>query len=326
MIKPNPIRIGLIGTGGIATTAFGPAINQVATAQLWSILSRDTARAAAFAGKFKAASPTAAHSSLEDFLADPLLQAVIIASPDKLHAEQVIACAKAGKHVLVEKPFTTNHEEGVAAIESCRAHNVTLGVAMHLRWHSGHRKLYQMVTQHNALGAIRHIRAQCTWRAADNSNWRAHEELGRWWSMAGTGPHCIDMIRWFAGSPANQVVKRSSIVGREFWRGPHDETAVVLLRFSNGITAESITSVLFNAPSRFEVYGADNYAICEGTLSREGCGTITIGASPLRFDPVNPYAGEIADFVDAIIHDRTPEVSGEAGLEVVDDLLYAIAH
>ncbi len=321
---PTPLRIGVIGTGGIAEHSLVPALKTLPQAQLWSVLSRDKNRATAFAKQHAAAAPQPAHDNLDEFLTDPQLQAVIIASPDKLHAEQVIACAKAGKHVLVEKPFVTNIEEGKCAIEACRTNGVKLSVALHMRWHSGMRKLHQLVTQEKILGPIRHIRAQWTWRADDASDWRAGDELGRWWPLAGTGPHCLDTIRWFADFRNNPVVDRSALLSREVWKGPHEETGIILLKFANGITAEAISSVLFAAPSRFEIYGADNYAICEGTMARSGRGTISIGGKPLLFDPVNPYAGEIANFIEAIQLGRNPEVTGEDGLQVVEDLLYAV--
>jgi 1,5-anhydro-D-fructose reductase (1,5-anhydro-D-mannitol-forming) len=320
-----PIRIGLIGTSGIADGALAPAFAKATNAQLWSVLSRDSDRATVFARKYKAVAPKPAHSSFNEFLADPMLQGVVIASPDKLHAEQIIACAKAGKHVLVEKPFVTSRDEGAAAIKACREAKVKLGVAMHLRWHSGHRKLHEMATKQKALGAIRHIRAQWTWRAADDSNWRAHQEMGRWWGLAGTGPHCLDMIRWFAGF--GKVVEQRSLVTKNVWKGPHDETAVISLEFDNGITAECITSVLFNGPGRFEIYGQDNYALCEGTLAARTMapfGNIRIGDSSMDFTPMDPYAGEITDFANAIRDNREPEVNGEAGLIVIEDLLKAM--
>ena len=66
---------------------------------------------------------------------------VVIATPDKLHAEQTIAAANAGKHVLVEKPMATTVEDADAMIQACRSADVRLGVAYHLRWHLGHRAL-----------------------------------------------------------------------------------------------------------------------------------------------------------------------------------------
>ncbi len=81
------LNIAILGTGGIASGGHAPALLQTKHAQLWSVLSRDLVRAAEFAKKFKAQSGSPAHTSVESLLADPALDAVIIATPDKLHAE-----------------------------------------------------------------------------------------------------------------------------------------------------------------------------------------------------------------------------------------------
>ena len=132
------LRLGIIGTGSISRDALTPAIGEVDGAILWSVLSREKANAARFAQAHDAASPTPAFDDLKLFLSDPDLDAVVIATPDKLHAEQAIAAAAAGKHVLVEKPMATTVEDADAMIQACRSADVRLGVAYHLRCHLGH--------------------------------------------------------------------------------------------------------------------------------------------------------------------------------------------
>ena len=103
----RPLRIAMIATGGIADKALAPAVTSASGAELWSVLSRDVGRARDFAKRHGAASPQPAYDDLDALLADPELDAVLIASPDGLHAEQCIAAASAGKHVLCEKPMAT---------------------------------------------------------------------------------------------------------------------------------------------------------------------------------------------------------------------------
>ena len=122
-----------------------------------------------------------------------------------------------------------------------------------------------------------------------------------------------------------EVKRLVSVIDRSVWQGPHDETAVLALQFESGSTAEICTSVLFGAPRRMEVYGADGIAICEDTLGAAGDGSIVIDGAALSYEVRNPYVGEIADFVAAVREDRDPEVSGEEGLRNVELLLEAVA-
>ena len=337
-ITPGPtLNFALIGPGRIADKQLAPALARVPTARLWSVLSRDGERAQDFAGRHEAAAPRAACTDLAELLADPDLHAVIIASPDRLHVVHALAAARAGKHVLCEKPMATSPAEARAMVEACAKADVRLGVAYHLRWHMGHRVLRARIlgsagadlsttsSGGGELGTLRHMRVQWTYRAADASNWRAHEDVGRWWGLAGVGTHCLDLVRWFMVPTCGEVVEVKSLITRAVWKGPHDETAVVALRFASGASAEIVTSVLFDAPTSVEIHGTRGSAMCEGTLGPHGAGSIRVRAKAgepqdLLFKPVNPFVGEIADFVAAIRDKRAPEVDGEEGARNVEIL------
>jgi len=340
-IPPGPtLNFALIGPGRIADKQLAPALARVPTARLWSVLSRDAERAQAFAVRHEAAAPQPAYTDLDALLADPELHAVIIASPDKLHAEHAIRAARAGKHVLCEKPMATSAAEAREIVAACAKADVRLGVAYHLRWHMGHRMLRARVlgsaggdpaTTSSAggeLGTLRHMRVQWTYRAADASNWRAHADVGRWWGLAGVGTHCLDLARWFMTPSCGEVVEVKSLVTRSVWKGPHDETAIVALKFASGASAEILTSVLFDAPTSVEIHGTRGSAYCDGTLGPHGAGLVRVRAQAgepqdLLFKPVNPFVGEMADFVCAIREKRAPEVDGEEGARNVEILAEA---
>ena len=307
------LNIAMLGTGRIAINKLLPALQKSANAQLWSVLSRDVERANTIARDFNAHSPTPGYSELDLLLADPQLDAVIIATPDKLHAQQAIAAAKAGKHVFCEKPMTTSIEDAKAMIAACEEMGVKLGVAFHLRWHAGHRPLHQAV-RNGFLGNLQHMRVQWSFMAPDDTNWRADSDVGKWWALAGVGTHCLDQILWFMQPLCGDVVEQKSIISRDKWKGPHDETALINFKFESGATAELCSSVLFSAPTQFEIYGDTGYARGEDSVAITGEGKMWTHEGDWNFTPVNPYQLEIEDFADAVKNDRAPEVDGVMGL------------
>jgi predicted dehydrogenase len=317
------LRIAMVATGKIADVTLAPALASVDDAQLWSVYSRDRRRAAAFAKRHGAAAPDPAFDDLSALLADPALDAVIIASPDKLHAQQAIAAARAGKHVLVEKPMATDMIEGRALVEACRAAGIKLGVAYHMRWHRGHRKLFE-AAQRGDFGTLRHMRVQWTSGRRDAGNWRSNAEVGRWWSLAAFGTHCLDQVRWFMCPQSGEIEVLESVTSNAGFGTEMDETAILAIRFENGATAEVCTSVLFRSPRRMEIYGSSGYAICENTLGSNGGGEIRTNHGAFDYSVGDPYVGEIRDFVSAVRNDRDPEVSGEEGLRNVELLLQAV--
>jgi len=313
------IRIGMVGTGSISRDALTPAIESVPDAQLWSVMSRDEARAAEFAAANGAAAPKAGYGDLDAFLADPKLDAVVIATPDGVHAEQTIAAAKAGKHVLVEKPMATSVADADAMVAACKTAGVKLAVAYHMRWHTGHRALAQKIHAGD-FGDIRTAYARWTFKAADASNWRAHDEVGKWWGLAGVGTHSLDWLRWMMVPGCGEVTDVRSSITSGILGSDHDEVASCTLEFESGAIAQFVSSSVYLAPTRAEICADKDFAMCEETLGRSAGGRIHTAAGALDFQEVDPYAGEIADFVAAIKEDRDPEVTGEEGRRNVEIL------
>ena len=316
-MKPKPLGVAMLGTGRIAEDQLAPAVTAVSGLRLWSVLSRDRERAREFAQRPRAKAPEPACDRLDELLADPGRDAVIIATPDALHADQTLRAIAAGKHVFVEKPMVTSSADGRRVVEAAEAADVTAGVAYHLRWHAGHRAMDRLI-RGGALGELRHMRVQWTWSAPDDSNWRAGSDVGRWWSLAGVGTHCLDMIRWFMVPSCGEVVSVRSAISNAIWGGPRDESALVALTFESGATAEFCSSVQFESPSRVEVYGDQNYVIGNHTLGPRGAGTVFTRTGMVPYVVQNPYVGELADFAAAVREGRSPAVDGREGLRNVE--------
>lgn len=306
------LKVAMIGTGRIAEMKLLPALANTKDAELWSVLSRDAGRAADVGKTFGAQSATPGYSDINAMLADPELDAVIIATPDKLHSEQAIAAAKAGKHVFCEKPMTTSLAEADAMIKACDEAGVKLGVAFHLRWHEGLRRLHKAVSD-GQLGDLRHIRVQWSSLAPDAAGWRADTDVGKWWSLAGVGTHCLDQILWFMEPSCGEVVDVKSVISRDVWKGPNDETALISMKFANGATADLCSSVVFAGPTQFELYGTKGYAKGEGAVGISGEGRMWTDKGDWDFPVVDPYQLEIEDFAAAVKEDRAPEVDGVMG-------------
>ena len=314
------LNIAILGTGSIASGGHAPALLQSKHAQLWSVLSRDSARAHKFAKKFKAQSGSPVHTSLASLLADPELDVVIVATPDKLHSEQTVAAAKAGKHVLLEKPLATDADGIARILESCAQSKITLALCYRLHWHAGHRTVINAVHA-GKFGDIHHVRALWTEQHRDSSNWRASPEVGRWWSLGAMGTHLVDLCRWVLQPAQGEMTQIESVIAREKWKGAHDETAAAVFKFEGGATAAICASVLFDAPSRLEIYGSKGWAICENTFGREAAGRIWTSDGEIAFPVVNPFVGMLDDFVQAIRQRSKPEVDVVEGARNAQILL-----
>lgn len=319
----SKVRIGIAGTGSIAEAAHGPAIKELDSAELVSVLSRSAETGRAFLGRHDAASIAEVHTQIECFANDPELDLAIICTPDRLHFDHARACIDAGKHVLLEKPLAVSTAEAQSLVNLANEKKVVLATGFHLRSHAGHRKLRHALAQDAAIGELRHVRVIWAWPNSSNDLWRANSNLGKWWSLAAVGSHCLDLARWFA-SDHDDWQHFSSTIATNLWGGPHDETAVIAAQLANGVTVEVVSSIQFGPYTRAEFFGAEGSATCEGTLGRGGAGRILINDIEFDFIPTNPFEAQLRNVVSAIAGDEPLMANGTAGLRSVKDLLLAL--
>lgn len=308
-IRTTGIKFGIVGVGEVAELRLLPALLTISEAILRGIVSRDPLRAQELCKKFGA---TTAYVSYETMLLDPDIDAIIIATPDKLHASMAIAAAEHGKHIFVEKPMATNPEDARAIVAAAKAHNVKLAVGYHLRHHAGHRLLKEALAQ-DTIGTLKHL--GLTWSyAAPKEDWRATEALARWWAIAAVGTHAIDLATWFLDENGHPSIR----VTRECDHGMLEHSAEIYLDWDSGKSATIIVSNRVTLPRLIDITGDRGTARCEDTLAAYGKGRISINGTELDFTPVDPYRAELHDFIESIRIDREPIVSGAAGLYNVD--------
>src|SRR5258705_3969542 len=142
------IRWGLIGCGDIARKRIAPAMRNSPVCELVAVSRAQANLAEAFAKEFGA---RRWYADWRDLLQDKEIDAVYIATPVHLHAEQTIAAAQAGKHVLCEKPMALNVAECDRMIAACRANGVQLGIAYYRHFYPAIRRIKEII----AAGGIR---------------------------------------------------------------------------------------------------------------------------------------------------------------------------
>jgi predicted dehydrogenase len=318
--EQREVRYGLVGTGSIADGAHAPALAAAANSCLWSVLSRSCDGAAAFAKKHHARGPKPACCSLSEFLDDKALDAVLITVPDRRHFDYAKAALEAGKHVLVEKPMVTNAADAEALVDLARKQGLILGVGYHLRFHPGFRLIRQSIVEGH-IGELRHILAQWTFYRPTDDEWRAHQALGKWWSLAATGSHCLDLCHWLTSAAGRSRIDLRAIVTNNVFAGPNDESAAIIASYTGGCTATITSSVLFDAPTIFNVYGDNGFIEAKGLLARRSATPFLLNGEPKEYPGEDPYQNQIEAFSRAIVHGGAFESDGATGARGVNDLL-----
>jgi len=325
----SELRWGILSTADIARAKVIPGIRRADRCRIVAIASRDLARAQAAAAE--AGIPTA-HGSYEAFLADPEVDAVYIPLPNHLHAEWAIAAARAGKHVLCEKPLAMTAADAERMIAVAEAEGVRLMEAFMYRLHPSWVAVVELVRS-GRIGRLVAVQSWFSYFNDDPANIRNTREYGGG-ALYDIGCYNVNLSRLLFDGEPDRV--EASIV-----RDPASGVDVVtsgLLEFPGGGIATFTCSTRAEDDQRVHVYGTEGRISVEIPFNippdRPTHVYLTHGGNPpvepaterLTFDTADPYAVEAGRFAAAVLDGTptpVPPADAVANLRVIERLFAA---
>ena len=192
-------------------------------------------------------------SRYDEVLADPAIDAVVVATPHSLHVEQVVAAARAGKAVFCEKPLALTREGAEQCVAACADAGVVLAIGHNRRFMPAVAYLQDAIRR-GVLGRVLYLEAHSSNESARNNfaAWRSESAESPAGGMTGTGIHLLDLAVSLLGRPAN-VFCRVSTAGV---KAPPEDACNALLTFANGVSAT--LSMVQTSPRywRMHVFGS----------------------------------------------------------------------
>jgi UDP-N-acetyl-2-amino-2-deoxyglucuronate dehydrogenase len=318
------LRIALVGLGMAVTPHAKGLMDLQDRIEVLHAFAPSAARRAAFGARF----PFPLADSLDTILNDPQVQAVAVFTPASSHADIALACARAGKHVLVEKPLDITTARAEALVAGCRAAGVRLGVVLQHRFRPAGMRAAELV----ATGALGQIVGCSTtirlWRPQDyydepGRGTRARDGGG---VLISQGIHTLDLMLSLAG-PIDTVT--GFAVTTPVHRMETEDMVCAAARFASGAigTIDATTAAYPGFHEEITLTGTEGtLALRGGTLlarfhdgSEEAVQADTgaggTGADPMAF-PHDWHRAVMADFAAAIAEGRDPRVTGEEALRV----------
>jgi len=338
------IRTALVGCGKVGHT-HAQALKALPHSDFVAAFDVDQSRADAFAKSYG----VRGYADLERMIDDAGVQMISICTPHPTHAGVIAAAAQRGVHSLVEKPLTSDLADADRAIEACRAAGVKLGVVSQRRLYPPVARMAEAIRAGKigkpALGTL----VVMGWR--DEAYYRSDAWRGRWDAEGGgvlvnQTPHQLDMLQWLMGSEIDELFGYWDNVNHPFIEV--EDTAIAVLRFKSGALGQILVS---NAQKpglygKIHIHGTNGASVGAQT---EGGSPFIAGvtteveppvndiwsvpgeehllsvwqeedrATAKRLDPMSYYHKlQIEDFLDAVIEDREPMVTGEEGRKVVE--------
>ncbi len=329
-------RVGfaIVGIGRLTLEALMPAFGRSKHCKAVALVSGDRDKATRLARQ---------HGIREDAIYDyagfdriaqnPEVEVVYIVLPNSMHAEYTVRAAKAGKHVLCEKPMAVSVAECEQMIAACAAADRKLMIAYRSQYEPMNRMIVDLVRQ-KKLGTLKEFIATNSQNQGDPSQWRLKKALAGGGAMPDVGVYCLNAARFVSGEEPSEVLAWMASTPNDPRFREVEEAMHFLLRFPSGLQATCHTSYGTHRSTFMRVMGTEAWAELDPAFEYHGLrlriGDVEGGRQRTvepKVEEQDQFALEMDHMAECVRANRTPHTPGEEGLQDhrVMDAIYASA-
>lgn len=313
----NKLGYALVGLGRLSTNQIAPAIQKTEHSELVGIVTGSPEKAATWQKKYGVAEQNTYNYRNFDRIADnPDIDVVYVVLPNSMHEEFTIRAARAGKHVLCEKPMSVSVDEATEMISECAKAKVKLAVGYRCQFEPHHQECIR-IAREKEFGEIRQIDAAFGFRFGDYPlgdlrRWRLEMEYAGGGALMDVGIYALQACRYLTGEePVSVTARETKTDAVKF--AEVDETILWSMDFPSGTVANCSTTYKFSGLNSFTAYG-DKGKFGMSPAFGYGGNKGFAGSEPIEKPQIDQFAAEMDDFSNVIKKDGTSIVSGEEGL------------
>ncbi len=328
---PEPLapdqRVGfaIVGLGRLSLEELLPAFAQTEKCRLVALVSGDKDKARTVARQYGVLEKNLYDYKTYDTLADnPEVQVVYIVLPNSMHAEYTVRAAKAGKHVLCEKPMANSVAECQQMIDACQAARKQLMVAYRLQYEPHHRAAIQLARS-KKLGALKLLSADNGQNQAPDAQWRHKKALAGGGALPDVGIYCLSAARYLSGEEPVEVWGSMFSTPGDARFKEVEENFLFTLRFPSGLIAQCTTGYGHHDSRRLRLMGSEAWVDMDPAFSYSGLRMRLSRKSPddprasdtteRSLPQKSQFALEMDHFADCVKNNRQPHTPGEEGLQ-----------
>ena len=319
---PVDARVGfaVLGLGRLSLEEILPSFSGCKYARVVALISGDLAKAKTVAAQY-GIEHTYTYDGMDAIRENREIEAVYIVTPNATHRAFTERVAKAGKHVLTEKPMTVSPGDAQAMIDACAATQVQLMVAYRIQYEHNNRYLFEMARA-GKLGTVRTIHAVNVQNQGDPEQWRQVRALAGGGSLFDIGLYCLNTIRALTGEEPVEITAAIQTDKSDPRFKEVEDLVEFTLRFPSGIVAACTSCYSAHKHADMQVMGTEatahmasafNYSGQKLTVSRRD--GIAEGETAFTLNPSRQFALEIDHFAECIRTGRKPLTGGPEGLQ-----------
>jgi len=254
-----PLRVAIMGLGSYGTRV-AEAMKDCKRARLTGVISGTPSKITNWQSKYNIPAGNCYNYENFDRIKDNAeIDAVYVITPNALHHDQVIRVAKAGKHVICEKPMAVNAKEGQEMVDACKKANVKLLVGYRMHFEPKTLEIIRM-RKEGELGKIGFFQGLSGFTIGDPTQWRLNKALSGGGAMMDIGIYSINGARYMVGEEPVWVTAQETKTNPQKFKPGVDETIQFQLGFPSGAVASCLSTYSMNNLDRFFLNGDKGYA------------------------------------------------------------------
>jgi len=321
--KQRKVGVALVGLGYYSTDVLAPALQETETAFLAGIVTGTPSKEEIWMKKYGIPGKNVYNYDNYDEIADnPEIEIIYIVLPNSMHKEFTVRAARAGKHVICEKPMAMNAGECREMIEACRENGVQLSIGYRMQFEPYTQEIMRL-GQERVFGALQQISCGAAFFNPSTDHWKLRRSMGGG-AMMDMGVYPLNAARYVTGEEPVNVSARSYNIRHDIYTQA-EEVMLFDLEFPSGCIASLSTGFhasynylkVFAGDGRFELEPFQGYGGIKGKTSK----------GILEFPNINQQAAQMDEVAEGILNGKPMRVPGEEGLRdmIVVDKVYECA-
>ncbi|MDN4500988.1 Gfo/Idh/MocA family oxidoreductase [Alteromonadaceae bacterium BrNp21-10] len=306
------LGIALVGLGNYSRGQLGPALLETQDCYLAAIVTGTKSKEKIWQEKYNIPDKNVYnYDNFDDIANNDDVDIIYVVLPNSMHAEYSIRAAKAGKHVISEKPMAVSVAECQQVIDACKKHNVKLGIGYRLH-HDPFNLEMMRLGQHQVYGQVKNVQADFCFKMNDRTQWRADKKFSGGGPLMDIGIYCIQGAIYTLGELPISVSARDTTIDKAAWKTVEGSLEWTF-KFKSGAVVHSKSS-----------YEQDYYGKLVATADKGefGLGPAYVygnlkGYTPegeMNFTAVNQQAQHMDAFANNVLHNTETLAPGEMGL------------
>jgi len=297
----------------LSTNQIAPAIAKTKNCRLAAIVTGTPAKAERWKAQYNIPDKNIYnYESMERMADNPDIDVVYVVTPNALHAEHTIKAAKAGKHVLCEKPMEVSTEKCQAMIAECKKANRQLAIAYRCQFEPHHLECMR-IGRDQELGKIRIMEAGFGFSIGDPTQWRLNRALAGGGPLMDVGIYALQSVRHVIGEEPVLVSAQQTVTDPVKFKDV-EESMTWQLKFPGGALAYCSTTYKIRGINGFTAYADKGSFGVDPAYGYNGIKGSRSDGKGLSFPQVDHFAAEMDDFAQCILENKPTKVPGEEGL------------